>query len=446
MKLSVKLIYFITGSKIAVVLIFILSMPFLVERIASEYTNYSLRDQQKKVMNNVRKHGVEFYLEGDKSYGSYTMLKEEYIALEPAGPGADIDIIQTEERVVEQDTLNYRVLSYTFRTGSGKYLLEIGKTTGSIYQYNKPLQHVALYVLMGLIGVTILIDLIFTRMLIRPLSEIIHTKLINRKFPFKEPTVPVKTTTADFKYLDQSLIDLMDQINIDFEKEREFTANASHELMTPISILQTKMENLLAEEHITEEIAMSIIGMMKTLDRLKKISSSLLLISRIENAQFAMSDQVKPAKLIADILEEINHRMEEKELKLSVSLSDKVTLKKVNQDLLFQFFYNLINNAIKYNVEKGSISISDRFEHAGYCMIISDSGIGIAQEELNFIFDRFRKTNLTENVGYGLGLSIVKSIAIYHSIDITADSVVGKGSTFTIRFSDTDAEMTGSKP
>jgi len=445
-KLSVKLIYFITGSKIAVVLIFILSVPFLVERIASEYTNYSLRDQQKKVMNNVRRHGVGFYLQGDKSYGSYTMLKEEYIALEPAGPGADMDTIQTEERIVEQDTLNYRVLSYTFRVGSNRYLLEIGKTTGSINQYNKPLQRIALYVLMGLIAVTIIIDLIFTRILISPLKEIIQTKLIKRKFPFKEPAVPVKTSTGDFKYLDQSLIDLMDQINVDFEKEREFTANASHELMTPISILQTKMENLLAEENISEATTMSIIGMMKTLGRLKKISSSLLFISRIENAQFARTDQIKPAKLITDVLEEISHRMEEKGLKLHVSLSDDVTLNNVNQDLLFQFFYNLINNAIKYNVEKGSISISDHRGRSGYSIVISDSGIGIAKEELDFIFDRFRKTNLGENVGYGLGLSIVKSIAVYNGIDVKVASVVGEGSKFTITFGDFDAKITGGKP
>jgi two-component system sensor histidine kinase ArlS len=434
-KLSVKLIYFITGSKIAVVLLFILSMPFLVERIASEYTNYSLRDQQKKVMNNVRRHGVDFYLQGDKSYGSYAMLKEEYIALEPAGPGAELDTIQTEERVVEQDTLNYRVLSYTFKTGPNKYLLEIGKTTGSINQYNKPLQRIALYVLMGLIAITIVVDLIFTRILIRPLGKVIQTKLINRKFPFKEPAIPVRTTTEDFKYLDQSLIDLMDQINVDFEKEREFTANASHELMTPISILQTKMENLLAEENISEATTLSIIGMMKTLGRLKKISSSLLFISRIENAQFARTDRVKPAKLMEEILQEISHRMEEKELQLSVSLFDKITLTNVNQDLLFQFFYNLINNAIKYNVERGSISISDRLDRSGYSIIISDSGIGIVKEELDFIFDRFRKTNLSENVGYGLGLSIVKSIAVYHGIDIKVDSVVSKGSIFMTRFS-----------
>ncbi|TCD01596.1 sensor histidine kinase [Pedobacter psychroterrae] len=434
MKLSVKLVYFIAGSKIAVVIFFILLLPFLVAGIASQYTNYALRDQQRKVISDISKKGIDFYLQGDESFGSYNLLKEEYISLQPANEHFDMDTITTEERIVEQDTLTYRVLSYAFKANNDNYLLEIGKTTSSINQYNKPLQRIALYVLLGLIVLTIVADLIFTRLLISPLDKIIQSKLINRKFPFKEPAIPVKTTTQDFKYLDQSLIDLMDQINVDFEKEREFTANASHELMTPISILQNKMENLLAEEHVTEEIAISIIGMMKTLGRLKKISSSLLLISRIENEQFARTDEVKPAKLMEEILEEISHRMEEKGLVLNVSLSDNITFKNVNQDLLFQFFYNLINNAIKYNVEKGSISISDHLDRSGYSISIGDTGIGIAKEDLDFIFDRFRKTNLGENVGYGLGLSIVKSIAVYHGLDVKVDSVVGKGSAFTIRF------------
>lgn len=434
MKLSVKLIYFITGSKIAVVLLFILSLPFLVAGIASEYTNYWLRDQQKKVLQNIQRKGIDFYLQGDDSYGSYTMLKEEYIALYPAGGNGDVNTIKTAQRVVEQDTLNYRLLSYTFKADQKKYLLEIGKTTGSINQYNKPLQRIALYVLMGLIALTIVIDLIFTRILISPLNQIIKSKLINRKFPFKDTVRPIKTTTQDFKYLDESLISLMEQINIDFEKEREFTANASHELMTPISILQTKMENLLADDHITEDTAMSIIGMMKTLDRLKKISSSLLFISRIENEQFARSAILKPSRLMAEVLEEISHRMEEKELALSINLSEQVTLRNVNQDLLFQFFYNLINNAIKYNIPKGSITITDRTESSSYLIMISDTGIGIANEDLDFIFDRFRKTNLTENVGYGLGLSIVKSIAVFHRLDVMVNSTVHKGTTFTIKF------------
>jgi two-component system, OmpR family, sensor histidine kinase ArlS len=103
-KLSSKLVLFITGSKLAVVLLFIISLPFLVDGIVSEYTNYSLRRQQDKVVQIVQKKGIDHYLQGEDSYGSYTMLKEEYIALEPAGPGQPVDTIKTAQRVIEQDT------------------------------------------------------------------------------------------------------------------------------------------------------------------------------------------------------------------------------------------------------------------------------------------------------------------------------------------------------
>ncbi|WP_316789336.1 HAMP domain-containing sensor histidine kinase [Pedobacter frigoris] len=436
MKLSSKLVYFITGSKLIVVLLFVLSLPFLVERIASEYTNYSLREQRKEVISVIQKKGIDYYLQGDDSYGSYTLLKEEYIALEPDTNGQRLDTIKNAQRIIEQDTLNYRVLSYSFKMKGKPYLLEIGKATASINQYNKPLQRIALYVLMGLIAITILIDLVFTRILIRPLGKIIASKLINRKFPFKDHAKPVKTSTDDFKYLDESLILLMDQINEDFEKEREFTANASHELMTPISILQNKMENLLAEDELTDELASRIVEMMKTLDRLKKISASLLFISRIENEQFAKTADVAPREVIAEVIEEISHRLEDKNIKLDVRLSDKRFSFKANYDLIFQLFYNIINNAIKYNKENGSIAISDEFDPKGnYRLLIRDTGIGIEQSELGFIFDRFRKTNLSENVGYGLGLSIVKSIAEYHGIKVQVTSVIREGTCFTIIFS-----------
>ncbi|WP_316814730.1 HAMP domain-containing sensor histidine kinase [Pedobacter nyackensis] len=435
MKLSSKLILFITGSKLAVVLLFIISLPFLIDSIVSEYTNYSLRRQQDKVINVVQKNGINHYLQGDDSYGSYTMLKEEYIALEPAAVGVPVDTIKTERRVVERDTLTYRILMHTFNFQQKPYLLEIGKTVSSINQYNRPLQRIALYVLMGLIALSLLFDLLFTRMLIRPLGKIIKSKLINKKFPFKDHTSPVLTTTYDFKYLDASLISLMDQINEAFEKEREFTANASHELMTPISILQNKMENLLGDEQLSDAVILRIVEMMKTLNRLKKISNSLLLISRIDNEQFVKSDTLKPSELINEVVEEITHRLEEKELSITLNLMSDLSLNHVNKDLLFQLFYNLINNAIKYNVTKGNITISDQLlNRSGYQITIADTGIGIAVDEQPFIFDRFRKTNLAENVGHGLGLSIVKSICLYHGIEIKVSSEVNKGSIFNLTF------------
>jgi signal transduction histidine kinase len=434
-KLLTKLTLFITLSKLAIVLFFVSILPYLIERIANKYTNDYLREQQKKVLSIVARNGIDYYLQGEDSYGSYTMLKEEYIALEPAPAGVKSDVIENSQRVVEQDTLDYRVLSYTFRTNNKNYLLEIGKTTATISQYNRPLQRIALFVLISLVGLTILIDLLFSHSLLKPLSSIIRTKLLNQKFPFNEDISPVKTTTSDFKYLDDSLITLMAQINLAFEKEREFTANASHEFMTPISILQNKIENLMLEDEVTENIQQKLVEMMRTLNRLKKIVRSLLLISRIENEQFVKSDTVKVKQLFEEIIEEMEHRLDEKHLVLKLEISSRVVVKNANRDLLYQLFFNLVNNAIKYNQSQGKIEITEEKNKSGKLLIvIEDTGIGIDAEQLPFIFNRFQKATLTEGGGFGLGLSIVQSIASYHGIELKVSSEIGNGTRFDIVF------------
>src|SRR5690606_15362453 len=110
---------------------------------------------------------------------------------------------------------------------------------------------IATVILLGLILITILLDLGYTRYLLNPFRKIINSRIRNRKFPFNENLAPIKTSTSDFRYLDDSFILLMDQIHTAFEKEREFTANASHELMTPLGILQNKIENLMDEPDLS---------------------------------------------------------------------------------------------------------------------------------------------------------------------------------------------------
>lgn len=436
MKLNSKLTLFITLSKLAIVLLFVLTLPYLTGRIARTYTDYYLQQQKEKVLEVVARNGVESYLQGEASYGSYTMLKEEYISLEPVEEGFTLDTIYTDERIIEQDTLNYRVLTHVFPAGKGSYLMEVGKTVETIDQYNRPLQRIATYVLLGLILITLMVDLFYTRFLLKPLGEIIQTKISNRKFPFNENSEPVKTSTSDFRFLDQSLISLMDQIHDAFEKEREFTANASHELMTPIGILQNKIENLMGEPEVSEFVQDRLIGMQRTLNRLKRIVHSLLLISRIDNDQFSKKDIVSATELFGDVLDEISHRLSEKQISLSMNLSEHIVFQNINRDLLFQMVYNLLNNAIKYNKPDGKINISDRIlEGEAYEIDIEDTGIGISSNEVSTIFNRFKKANNSEDgAGYGLGLSIVKSISDYHQITIRTESELTKGTRFTLTF------------
>ena len=433
-KLLTKLTFFITLSKLAIVGLFVLLLPYLVERIASEYTDYYLRQQKQKVLQITKLKGIDFYLQGDESYGSYTMLKEEYIALEPSNYPFKRDTIETARRIVEQDTLSYRILKHNFKAQNKKYSLEIGKATSSINQYNHPLQRIALFVLIGLIALTIVVDLVFTRIFLKPLGLIIKDKLIDQKFPFSKQLVPIKTSTYDFKYLDSVISNLMLQINVAFEKEREFTANASHELLTPISILQTKIENMMIEVGLAEKNHHQLAEMMRTVNRLKKIVNSLMLISRIENKQFDKKDDVLLNNLIAEVMEELAHRLTDNSLKFTIQLTHQVCLKNLNHDLLFQLFYNLINNAIRYNKPKGEIMISDATIKGYYTISVKDTGYGISQNDLPLIFNRFKRINKVETAGYGLGLAIVKSIADYHHLKLTVNSEENIGTTFTIVF------------
>ncbi|SEN54021.1 Signal transduction histidine kinase [Chitinophaga rupis] len=435
MKLFTKLTLFITLSKLAIVILFVWLLPFLVNRIAYQYNDYYLKEQKRKVLNVIGRSGIDAYLQGEPSYGSYTMLKEEYISLEPAGKTAPPDTIATLRRVVEGDTLTYRVLSHTFNYNNRNYFLEVGKTTASIGQYNQPLQRMALYVLIGLIVSTIVIDLVYTRLLLRPLATIIRNRLVNARFPFRETTPAIQTSTTDFRYLDDSLTELMGKIREAFEKEREFTSNASHELMTPISILQSKMENLMMEEELPEVLQKKIMDMMKTLNRLKKIVHSLLLISRIENDQFPRSDSFSIREVVQEVRDELEHRLQEQQLTFHIQLSGQVVLAGLNHDLIFQLVYNLLNNAIRYNKPEGQIIIRENYTpRKPYRLIIRDTGIGIPEHEIGTIFQRFKKVEKKENEGYGLGLSIVHTIARYHDIGIEVSSQPGTGTEFTLIF------------
>jgi signal transduction histidine kinase len=412
--------------------LFVLLLPSLVNYASFQYSNYYLNQQKKKVLSVIDKNGIDYYLQGDSAFASYTMLKEEYISLLPAEDNHVRDTIETAQRIVGEDTLNYRILTHQLTNKNKNYILEIGKTTATINQYNRLLQRFTFYILLALIFVSIVIDLVYTHVLLRPLKKIVQTKLLNKRFPFKEHLSPVKTSTTDFKFLDQSLIDLMEKIHEAFEKEREFTSNASHELMTPISILQTNVENMMMEENISEEQQEKISSMMKTVNRLKKIVHSLLYISRIENDQFAKSETVNIYQLTAEIMEELSVRMETKSLYFTNQISSNINVKNVNHDLFFQLLYNLINNAIRYNKENGSIYLRDRYEAGqSYMLEIKDTGIGIKQEEVSLIFNRF-KSGKDKSEGFGLGLSIVKTIISFLGFEIKVASDFGKGTVFTI--------------
>ena len=437
MKLNNKLTLFNAASKLVIAVLFVLLVPFLINTVSKNYVDSKLVKQKNKFLQIVEQQGIAEYIPGGETYGSYYLpLKDEYLTIEKDTlSNLPIDTIKNDKRLVGRDTISYRILSHTFTVNNQKYLLEIGKSTATLNDTSAPLQSIAFAVLISMILLTILADQLYTNYLLRPLHLIIKNKLLNQKFPNFGTYKEVKTSTSDFQHLDLSIHKMIEAIEGAFQKEREFISNASHELMTPISILQSKIENMFAREDIAEDLKLRLLEMQKMLNRLKSITKTLLLISQIENEQFLKEDSVSIKQLLQEVHEEISIRLTEKDITCNLVVPDDKLLVNVNSYLIFNLFFNLINNAIKYNKPNGYIKIVTAIENSKLTVSIIDTGIGISPDALPLIFNRFKKFRQSlQQDSFGLGLPIVKSIANFHGIAIEVNSQVNEGSTFKLVF------------
>jgi two-component system sensor histidine kinase ArlS len=437
LKLNSKLTLFNAVSKLAIAVLFVLLVPLLITTVSKKYVDSKLIKQKTKFLQIVDQQGISEYIPSGEIYGSYYLpLKDEYLTIERDTLGfQSIDTIKNEKRLVGRDTIEYRILSHTFKIDNQNYLLEIGKSTATLNDTSAPLQSIAFVVLISMVLLTILADQLYTNYLLRPLDLIIQNKLLNQKFPNFGTYKEVKTSTSDFQHLDISIHKMIEAIEAAFQKEREFISNASHELMTPISILQSKIENMFEREDIAEDLKLRLLEMQKMLNRLKSITKTLLLISQIENDQFLKEDKVSIKELLQEVYEEISIRLTEKDITCTVVVPEDKLLVNVNSFLIFNLFFNLINNAIKYNRPNGEIMIVSATENGKLVVSIIDTGIGISQEALPFIFNRFKKfRQLLQHDSFGLGLPIVKSIANFHGIEIVVESEANEGSTFKVIF------------
>jgi signal transduction histidine kinase len=161
--------------------------------------------------------------------------------------------------------------------------------------------------------------------------------------------------------------------------------------MTPISILKSKIENLSDREDISDELQIQLIGVQKTLNRLKRITQTLLLISQIENEQFLKEDSVSISELIREVYDEIYIRLQDKNISFSINIPQDYQLENVNRFLLFNLFFNLVNNSIKYNKENGEIHVNGLTENEHFVLEFQDTGKGIAASDMDYIFNRFKK-------------------------------------------------------
>lgn len=445
MRLEVKLALFNALSKLLLVVLGALAIPPVVHRVAVAHTDMRLRYKQQRVLAFIARDGLQTFERNKRPnrYADYNVLKQEFITLTPLPFGAPLapERVFEEPRNMDQMVEEYRILSFTRPPdgpGQPAYQLEIGSSLDLIDLLTGTLRKLALWVLVTASLATIFSDWAFTHYLLRPLRELMDRKLKGIRQPYDYEFKPIDTETTDFRQLDDRLNALMRQVQSAFAKEREFMSNVSHELLTPVSILQSRIENMLQDPALSERHAQQIVESQRTLYRLRNTVRTLLLIANIENEQYLRDEPVRLSKALADVAEELEDRRLQRELTLEVDLTGDDLRPHANADLLHLLLRNLLSNAIKYNREGGHIRLLGR-EGAGgsYTLRVEDTGPGIAPSHLPYLFDRFRRFNSTgpgSPEGYGLGLPIAKTIASFHGATLRTESEVGQGTAFVLEF------------
>ncbi|BCJ85159.1 sensor histidine kinase [Effusibacillus dendaii] len=227
-------------------------------------------------------------------------------------------------------------------------------------------------------------------------------------------------------------------IRISWEKQQQFVADASHELRTPLAVMQTHAELLLRHPDRTiQEESRHISVILKEAKRISKLVSDLLTLARTDSNQLQIDK--KPFLLnhtVDDVTEPFHQLAELKQIDIIIENEHQIEILG-DEERIRQLLVVLLDNAIKYTPAGGKINIScKRYPHEAE-IVVQDTGIGIAKQDLPFIFDRFYrgdKVRTRSEGGNGLGLSIAKWIVEAHKGNIRVESELGKGTVFRITF------------
>lgn len=240
---------------------------------------------------------------------------------------------------------------------------------------------------------------------------------------------------------------MFDRLQSAFERERRFTGDAAHELRTPLTALKGKIEVTLSRERLPHEYSQAISTMSEQVDRLIRISNDLLFITRLEQTDKNATSKtcIRVDELLHTVVSQMQPLAQQKQIAISEELASGLATRG-EPDLLIRLFLNLLDNAIKFTPEHGSVWVTAQPVADGIHIRIRDTGVGIPAEHLPHLFTRFYRVqqdrarlvddamrSLREQVGgSGLGLAIAREIVHAHDGAISATSEVDQGTTVTV--------------
>jgi heavy metal sensor kinase len=282
------------------------------------------------------------------------------------------------------------------------------------------------------IFLTGIIGLLLAEFTLRPLRKIIKTvqQITAENLKLR---VDLPDTKDEIKKLADTFNDMLEKLDKSFQSQQQFIHDVSHELRTPLTILKGELEVTLKKSRSQKEYESILYSSLEEMNKINRIIENLLMLARFDNREVTF--EIKPLnlnQLIQNILDDVKILFNQKGIQMNFSPAETIILE-ADENQLRRAILNILDNAIKYTPKNGKIFVNLEKDNNTTKIKISDTGIGIAKENLPFIFDRFYQVDKSRNSnGFGLGLSITKSIIETHKGKIEVETELNQGTTFTI--------------
>lgn len=310
----------------------------------------------------------------------------------------------------------------------------------SFDEVNQLLEEITAKWLMITTIITIVIAIIgyvISKFILEPLKKILRNikKIIDGQF-YERVEIKGKNELSELAFAINTMTEKLDQID---SSRQEFVANVSHELKTPLSSIKVLSDTILLQDDMPTKIYREFLQDINSeIDRMADIITDLLSLVKLDYRETEVNiniSEVDLNKLLSEIIKRLSPLAEQKNIDINFEIYKNVFIE-ADEMKISLAISNLVENAIKYTPDGGSVKVTVDSDHQNSFITVQDTGIGISEEEQGKIFNRFYRVDKTrdrETGGTGLGLSITHSTVLLHNGSIKVNSKENEGSTFAVR-------------
>ena len=312
------------------------------------------------------------------------------------------------------------------------YILELDKAQGELLlSLQQNLRTISLVIA----GVTLVMSAFFSKMLTARIAALLRAIRIVGEGEYGHRLQPVGRD--ELAQLAEEFNHLTDRLQTTEEVRRRFVSDASHELKTPLASIRLLTDSILQSQHIDEALAREFVGDIgEEADRLTRITEKLLTLTRLDTAPPAHTGPVDVAAVVEKVRRMLVPLARAGEVDIRCRLEEGCVIR-CTEDDLYQIAFNLMENAVKYNLPGGSVTVTLRRAEDTVELEVADTGVGIPQEDLDKVFRRFYRVDKARSRaagGTGLGLSIVRDTVLAHGGTVSARAGEAGGSVFLVTF------------